>query len=55
MVEIFTNTTFTGEVLIASNEDISVKDRIDAEAAACEVALAIAKLAFEGPIILKDM
>jgi hypothetical protein len=43
-------------VLIASNkeEDISVKDRINAEAAAaCEVALAITKLAFEGPIILK--
>jgi hypothetical protein len=28
--------------------------RIDAEAASCEVALAIVKLAFEGPIILKD-
>ena len=46
-------------VLIASNEeeeDISAKDRINAEAAAaCEVvALAITKLAFEGPpIILK--
>jgi hypothetical protein len=41
-------------VLIASNEDISAKDRIDAEAASCEVALAIVKLAFEGPIVLKD-
>jgi hypothetical protein len=43
-------------VLIASNdeeEDISAKDRINAEAAACEVALAITKLAFEGPIIMK--
>jgi hypothetical protein len=44
-------------VLIASNEeeeDISAKDRINAEAAAaCEVALTITKLAFEGPIILK--
>lgn len=43
-------------VLIASNEeeDISAKDRINAEAAAaCEVALAITKLAFDGPIILK--
>jgi hypothetical protein len=41
-------------VLIASNENISAKDRIDAEAASCEVvALAITKLAFEGPIILK--
>jgi hypothetical protein len=45
-------------VLIASNEgeDISAKDRINAEAAAaCEVvALAITKLAFEGtPIILR--
>jgi hypothetical protein len=28
--------------------------RIDAEAASCEVALAITKLAFEGPIVLKD-
>jgi hypothetical protein len=42
-------------VLIASNEeDISAKDRINANAAACEVALAITKLAFEGPIVLKD-
>ena len=41
--------------LIASNENIiAAKDRIDAEAASCEVALAIAKLAFEGPIVLKD-
>jgi len=28
--------------------------RIDAEAASCEVALAITKLAFEGPIVLRD-
>jgi hypothetical protein len=41
-------------VLIASNENVSAKDRIDAEAASCEVALAITKLAFEGPIVLKD-
>ena len=41
-------------MLIASNEEFSAKDRIDAEAASCEVALAIAKLAFEGPIVLKD-
>jgi hypothetical protein len=37
--------------LIASNENIAAKDRIDAEAASCEVALAIVKLAFEGPIV----
>jgi hypothetical protein len=41
-------------VLIASNENVSAKDRIDAEAASCEVALAIVKLAFEGPIVLKN-
>ena len=41
-------------VLIASNEKVSAKDRIDAEAASCEVALAITKLAFEGPIVLKN-
>ena len=43
-------------MLIASNdeEDISAKDRINAEEAACEVALAITKLVLEGPIILKD-
>jgi hypothetical protein len=41
-------------MLIASNEKIAAKDRIDAEAASCEVALAIVKLAFEGPIALKD-
>jgi hypothetical protein len=40
-------------MLIASNKEFSAKDRIDAEAASCEVALAITKLAFEGPIILK--
>jgi hypothetical protein len=40
-------------VLIASNDNVSAKDRINAEACACEVALAITKLAFEGPIILK--
>jgi hypothetical protein len=40
-------------VLITSNEDVSARDRIAAEASACEVALAIMKLAFEGPIILK--
>jgi hypothetical protein len=41
-------------VLIASNENISAKDRMDTEAASCEVALAITKLAFEGPIVLRD-
>jgi len=41
-------------VLIAGNENVSAKDRINAEAAACEVALAIVELAFEGPIVLKD-
>ena len=41
-------------VLIAGNENVSAKDRIDAEAASCEVALAIVKLAFEGPIVLKN-
>jgi hypothetical protein len=41
-------------MVIASNEEFSAKDRIDAEAASCEVALAITKLAFEGPIVLKD-
>jgi hypothetical protein len=40
--------------LIAGNEEFSAKDRIDAEAASCEVALAITKLAFEGPIVLKN-
>jgi hypothetical protein len=40
--------------LIASNENIAAKDRIAAEAASCEVALAITKLAFEGPIVLKN-
>jgi hypothetical protein len=46
--------TYRRLVLIASNENVSAKDRIDAEAASCEVALAITKLAFEGPIVLKD-
>jgi hypothetical protein len=41
-------------MLIASNEEFSVKDRIDAEAASCEVAPAIVKLAFEGPIVIKN-
>jgi hypothetical protein len=41
-------------VLIAGNENVSAKDSIDAEAASCEVALAITKLAFEGPIVLKN-
>jgi hypothetical protein len=41
-------------MLIAGNENVSAKDRIDAEAASCEVALAIVKLAFEGLIVLKD-
>jgi hypothetical protein len=46
--------TYRRLVLIASNENVSAKDRIDAEAASCEVALAIVKLAFEGPIVLKN-
>jgi hypothetical protein len=42
-------------VLIAGNKNVSAKDKIDAEAASCEVALAITKLvAFEGPIVLKN-
>ena len=44
-------------MLIASNEEEDTYqlkiDRINAEACACEVALAITKLTFEGPIILK--
>jgi hypothetical protein len=44
-------------VLIASNEEEDTYqlkiDKINAEACACEVALAITKLTFEGPIILK--
>ena len=46
--------TYRRLVLIAGNENVSAKDTIDAEAASCEVALAITKLAFEGPIVLKD-
>jgi hypothetical protein len=42
------------DTIIASNENTAAKDRIDAEAASCEVALAIVKLAFEGPMVLKD-
>ena len=42
-------------VLVASNEDVLAKDRIAAEAGACEVAVALVKLAYEGPIILKDL
>jgi hypothetical protein len=43
------------DTIIASNENnIAAKYRIDAEAASCEVALAITKLAFEGPIVLKN-
>jgi hypothetical protein len=47
--------TYRRLVLIAGNENVSAKDRIDAEAASCEVvALAITKLTFEDPpIILK--
>jgi hypothetical protein len=45
-------------VLIASNDEEDTYqlkiDRVNAEACACEVALAITKLTFEGPIILKD-
>ena len=43
------------DTIIARNENnIAAKDKIDTEAASCEVALAIVKLAFEGPIVLKD-
>jgi hypothetical protein len=43
------------DTIIASNENnIAAKDKIDTEAASCEVAVAITKLAFEGPIVLKD-
>jgi hypothetical protein len=42
-------------LIATSNENnIAAKDRIDAEAASCEVALAIVKLVFEGPIVLKN-
>jgi hypothetical protein len=40
---------------IASNESLSARDRIEAEKAACEVALACVKLAYEGPIVMKDV
>jgi hypothetical protein len=46
--------TYRRLVLIAGNENVSAKDRIDAEAASYEVALAITKLAFQGPIVLKN-
>jgi hypothetical protein len=43
------------DTIIARNENnIAAKDKIDAEAASCEVAVAIVKLAFEGPIVLKN-
>jgi len=48
-------TAYRRLVLIAGNENVSAKDRIEAEAASCEVGLAITKLAFERPIVLKDM
>lgn len=38
----------------ASDEQLRPRDRLAAEAGVCEVAIALAKLAFEGPIILKD-
>jgi hypothetical protein len=40
---------------MASDETISPRDRIEAEKAGCEVAIAIVKLQFERPIILKDV
>jgi hypothetical protein len=40
---------------MASDESVSPRDRIGAEKAGCEVAIAIVKLQFEGPIILKDV
>jgi hypothetical protein len=46
--------TYRRLTLIASNDNVSAKDRINAEACACEVALAIVKLASEGPIVLRD-
>jgi hypothetical protein len=41
-------------VLIAGTDNVSAKDRINAEACACEVALAITKFTLESPIILKN-
>jgi hypothetical protein len=40
---------------MASDETVSPRDRIEAEKAGCEVALALVKLQLEGPVILKDV
>jgi hypothetical protein len=40
---------------MASDETVSPHDRIEAEKAGCEVAVAIVKLQFEEPIILNDV
>jgi hypothetical protein len=39
---------------MADDETVSPRDTLEAKKAGCEVALAITKLAFEGPIVLKD-
>jgi hypothetical protein len=38
---------------MADDESVSPCDRIEAEKAGCEMAIAIVKLQFEGPIVLK--
>jgi hypothetical protein len=38
---------------MADDESVSPRDRIEAEKAGCEMAIAIVKLQFEGPIVLK--
>ena len=40
--------------MVGQADSFTAKDKIDAEAASCEVAVAITKLAFEGLIVLKD-
>ena len=40
---------------MASDETVSPHDRIEAEKAGCEVAVAIVKLQFEEPIISNDV
>lgn len=38
----------------ASDEHLHPSDRLNAEVVACEVAIALAKLSFEDPIMLRD-
>jgi hypothetical protein len=40
---------------MAEDETISPRNTIEAEKAGCEVAVAIVKVQFEGPIVLKDV